>query len=289
MADSQMGDVKAALEFFEQHFDTEKRIDFVGEIPVAIMPSGGSLHVLDKILALEEARASKPRRLAGIATHTEVESFIAHTNRFKDEHSVVFADVEKVKLTTVFDYHQKGPSSSGVQRWGGHRSVYACPLSKQWKLWTENEGREFRQLEFAEFIDANRSDVAGRPEGAPISEDVAAPADLISMARGLVINTKGVFERRINETTGESTLVAKTEHAEGSTKIPRAFLLKLPVFEAGAKYGVEARIRFSLNGGVPIFAYLLVESDLVLRDAFGEVRKRVTDETGLPIFAGTPE
>ncbi len=187
-------------------------------------------------------------------------------NRFKDADSVVFADVVNTKLTAVLDYHRAG-SDSGA-RWGEHRSIYDCPLSDQWELWIANDGKAMTQDQFGEFIDANMTDLAS-PEAT--EKDVAKPADVLLMARNLTVRTKGEFSRIINPTTGEGSLISKLENDTASTTIPRAFLLKLPVFENGTMYRVEARVRFQMQNGP---ADLLVPPLPAERDRARRVRGR---------------
>jgi uncharacterized protein YfdQ (DUF2303 family) len=255
------------------------------DVPVALVPNGMTLTPLDAVLKLGDARAVRPRRLAGTALHQELDSFIAHALKFKDEHSVVFADAASVKLTAVFDYHT-GP---GAPRWGGHRSVYACPLSREWQLWTKFNETTFTQEKFAQFLEDNQMDIASPDADAGEKSLFAAPAAMIEMARKLTINLGVEFKREINQTTGESTLINKSEHGPTSTKIWPAFILGIPVFEAGGAYRIEARLRFSMPEGRPTFSYSLYQADVVKRDAFGEVREEVMKGTGLPVFAGSPE
>jgi uncharacterized protein YfdQ (DUF2303 family) len=259
-----------------------KTVEIVG-IPVAILPVGQVARPMVDVLAISDERAEKPRRLAGTATHQEIDSFIAHANRFKDQASAVYADVTAVRLTAVLDYHT-GP---GAPRWGLHRSLYSCPLSEPWEAWHGFDGKPRAQTDFAQWIEDRMADLTSGKDtdGNPYP----APADVLSMARNLAVYSKGTFERKINPTTGDSALVAKTETETTSTKIPRAFALKLPVFDGGAMWAVEAKIRLTFEGGFPRFAYSLHRTDAILRDAFGEVRARVAKETGLPVFCGTPE
>lgn len=267
---------------------TEVEVDGV-DVPVALTPNGMTLHVLADVIKAADERAQKPRRLRGTATHHELESFITHLNAFKDPASVVFADVNNVKLTAVFDYNVAGAGTEGenVARWGQHRSVYACPLSAEWKRWTGANEQWMGQDKFAQFIEDNMVDLAN-----PSSSDydvMPKPAAVLEMARKLSINIQGEFKREINQTTGESTLINKTEHGPNSTKIFKAFVLGIPVFEAGEKYRVEARLRFTIADGPPKFSYALYQSDAIKRDAFGEVRAKVAAATDLPVYAGSPE
>ncbi len=83
--------------------------------------------------------------------------------------------------------------------------------------------------------------------------------------------------------------MAKVDQEQTSTKLPPVFLIGIPVFEAGARYRLEARLRMQFKEGRPLFSFLLTQVEAVKRDAFDEVRGRVLKETGLPVFAGKPE
>lgn len=262
------------------------RVTDVGGIPLALHANQAGTHVvvLKEALDLADARAAAPRRREGTATHTEVDSFVAHVNRFKDPHTAIFADVHRVTLTAVLDYH-----APDAPRWGEHRSLYACPLSRQWRLWMAASSKVLSQDAFGELIDANMEDLASPDRTGPLDADFPAPAAVLEMARNLVVRTSGNFSRTINPTTGESSLVNKVENESTSTRIPRAFLLRLPVFEAGALYRVEARVRFAMADGRPTFSFTLHQPEEIVRDAFAEVRAKVLAGTSVPMFAGSPE
>jgi uncharacterized protein YfdQ (DUF2303 family) len=258
-----------------------KHEDGETEVPVVVLQgeNGGEKTVILKdALELADSRAERPRARRGTAVLTDVDSFIAHAERFKDEHSAIFADRSGVKLQAVYDYHDDG----GKARWGKHRAAYACPLSRQWKLWLGRNEQPMNQADFGQFIEDNLSDLAAG-EGFP------APADVLLMARKLVVHTKGTFERSINVTTGESSLVNKVENEATSTKIPKAFLLGIPVFEMGEAFKVEARLRFFMQDGGPRFAFSLYQHQAVLEIAFGEVCEKVRKGTSMPLFYGAPE
>lgn len=261
-------------------------------IPVAILKgqNGEQAIVLSEALALADARAEKPRAITGTAVLTDIDSFIAHVNRFKNPDSAVFADRAAVKLQAVYDYHLPSSKASSVgapgnARWRKHRATYACPLSRQWKLWIAHNEQPFGQEDFGTFIDDNMVDLASGVTG----EDFPAPASLLQMARNLVVRSKGTFERKLNPTTGEATLITKDEHEPESTKIYRAFLIGIPVFEGGDPYRVEARLRFSLASGRPQFSYSLFQWERHIEDAFGEICDNVRKGVELPVFFGTTE
>jgi len=283
----QDNNVQAAIEAGKLVADLKTRITEVAGIPVCMIPAGTGMTVLDKVLDLADERAPNPRRREGTTTLSELESFIAHINRYKDSGSIVFADILNMQLTAIYDYNPADVQADAVKslpRWGVHRSVYASPLSRQWKFWAAMENKPLTQDQFGELIELNMSDLASPPEGF----DAPPPAKILEVARTLIVRQKGEFSRSINPTTGEFTLINKNENEESSTRIPRCFLLQLPVYEAGALWQVEARLRFSMQNGRPSFAFVLFEKDRILRDAFNEVREKTAKATGVPILAGTP-
>lgn len=252
------------------------------EIPIVLVNSeeGEQLQVPDRALKLSLQLADQPQRMRGIATHQELASFIAHVKRFKDESSTVWADVDAVSLLAVYNYagNQEAP------RWGDHGAKYICPLSREWRTWLAQNGKPMGHDDFAEFLEANSSDLASAEDG-PWPE----PVRLLEIARTLRIHSKSTFERDINKTTGEYSVIAKVENEATSTKIPPSFIIGIPVFEAGDPYRIEARLRFTVHENRPKFSYHLVQPENIKSDAFNEVRAQVAEKTGLPVLAGQPE
>jgi uncharacterized protein YfdQ (DUF2303 family) len=208
-------------------------------------------------------------------------SFIAHVNRYKvTEQTTVWADAKDFTVQVVFD---DDPAGGDLQRagWGEHRARYTCPRSPEWLAWIALEGKEIGQAAFAQFLEDRLEDIASK-DGFP------KPAELLDMARNLVINATGKFKKTIDPTSGTGTLVCESEHGAGSTRIPRAFVLGLRVFEGGHAYKVEARIRFVMREATPIFSYVLHRRAEIERDAFNDVRETIAKGTGLAIFAGNP-
>lgn len=251
----------------------------VAGIPVALVD--GKVVALENVLGIADQRAAAPRALRGTSKHTELGSFCAHVNRFKDEKSAIFADTNEAapSLTAVLDY--SSANADGGPRWGKHRSVYVCPLSRQWRAWMAIDGKELDQDKLGDFFEEHIEDFASR-------DDLPKAAELVTMARNLQVLTRGEFQRTLNPTTGAQTLINKVEHDQTSTKIHPRFLIGIPVFDAGTKYAIEAVLRMSLKGR-PFFTISFPNAPAALRDAFNDVRDTAQTATGLPVFAGTPE
>jgi uncharacterized protein YfdQ (DUF2303 family) len=252
-------------------------------VPIALTDTDQGVNVLSNVIQEVERRLPGPRRRKGTATHSELDSFVDHVNRFKGGPTTVWADIRNVKLMAIFDYHPQAGAA-----WCEHRSIYACPLSQQWQAWRHISGELLSVADFGAFIEAHRDDITSGKDKE--EKPYPSPASVEEMAMNLHIQTKGTFTRRIDKRTGDFELTCKQETDDSvSTEIPRAFLLGLPVFEGGELYAVEARVRVHLRDGNAKLGIELHRADEVLRDAFGAVRKAVAERCEVPVFAGSAE
>ncbi|HSR79124.1 MAG TPA: DUF2303 family protein [Xanthobacteraceae bacterium] len=253
------------------------------KIPLALEHQGDGesrVVVLDKALESLDARRTGPPRRKGTTRLSEVDSFIAHLLRWGSTATVIYADTAALAFTAVLDDHPPGPEN-GDTAWREHRAHYACPRSAEWKAWTEREGKPMAQGEFGDWIESRLEDlVTGK--GKP------APTEILMMARQLHIRTKGTYERVVDPTSGDYSMVSKSETEPGSTVIHRAFDLAIPVFEGGGRYQLEARVRFVIPESKPAFTFILHRRAEIERDAFMEVRAKVANETKMLLLAGTP-
>jgi uncharacterized protein YfdQ (DUF2303 family) len=239
-----------------------------------------TVKVLTDVIEEMANGAPGPRRRTGSVRLTDEDSFIAFVNRWCSVDTVIYADTAALAFTAVLDDHPAGAEAAET-RWREHRATYACPRSPEWQAWTANDEKWLTQTAFADFIEARLEDMVK-------ADACAAPLDVLQMARQLHIRTKGTFQREVNPTTGDSILVNKTETETGSTVIPRAFAIAIPVFEGGERYQIEARVRFGFVEGSPRFAYTLHRRKEIERDAFGAVRRKIDTATGRLVLAGTP-
>jgi uncharacterized protein YfdQ (DUF2303 family) len=239
----------------------------------------GKVEIADDVQRELDARADRPLRRKGSHVLSELGAFCAFVNRNKTADSAIYADMDSMTLTCVLN--EAPAQATLIAAWRDYRAIYSCPRSPAWKEWTALDGKQMAQEAFADFVEAHLEHLT-QGKGYP------APTEVLQMARDLTVLTKGTYKRTINVTTGASILECKTDTDTGSTVIPRAFLLAIPVFDGGALYQVEARIRMQMVNGAPCFLYQLHRRTEIERDAFGEVRGIAQDQTALPLFAGKP-
>lgn len=262
----------------------------VGKDGVAKLPSS----------IFDDYRAAPVRR-AGTATLTELDSLIAHVNRFKDQDSILFASDNRASpsITAVIDYHRAGAESS--PRFCGHRAKFAFPLSDEWKAWTAANKKAMRMIEFAAFLEDRIIDVLEGGEELPedmarfvkaIGGNIASPTKLMEIAVGLKVNEKSAVGETVNLSSGEGEISFVSQHTDGAgkpLKVPNLFLVGIPVFKGGPAYRIAVRLRYRKADGGLSFWYEMWREDRVFDDAFSEAVTRARDETGLPVLMGSPE
>jgi uncharacterized protein YfdQ (DUF2303 family) len=262
-----------------------------GVPPVVILQQGETETLAAPTLAIEWAdkwrlaHAPGPDFRKGMAIHEELGSFIAHVNRQKSEDSTIWAEFGRMRLLCVFDYHPEGGDVADAAH-GRHRAVYVCHKASEWLAWAEIDGKFMSQDAFSDFVEQRLEDLTSGEKG----ETMPSPASILELARDLKVYATGRFERKIDPTTGSSSLVCKNENDSlSSTPIPKCFLLGIPIFEGGERYRVEARLRMRLCNGAAQFAVILHRRVELERAAFDDVAKIAREKTELPVFQGVPE
>lgn len=247
---------------------------------------------------------SAPRRRAGTAILSDLNSFTAHVNRFKDEDSAIFAcnDRKKPSLTGVLNYHRSGATSD--PRFGDHRAQFNFPLSDEWQAWTAFNGKELPMIGFARFLEDHIVDVTPLPNialGEQATnfaqilggrEKIADAATLMSMALNMQVFEQSNTASSNNLATGEIRADFETIYNDSNgskLNVPSMFVISIPVFKGEAPSQILARLRFRKEGSKIIFFYELWRTDIVFDDAFDNALSKVAGETGVPIFVGSDE
>lgn len=265
-----------------------------------VEPSGRVSVRLESIAKFYDEYRTEPVRRRGIARLRDIDSLIAHVNRFKDSDSVVFANTDRgtPEITAVLDYHRAG--ADGIPRFGVHRSQYTFPVSDEWKAWMAVNGRELSQAEFAEFVEAHIVDVI---EYSPDFKSSAAfaekcgltfatPAQVLELSRGLSVNVDGKLAASVNLQNGVKQIQFTEQHTGENgapLKVPGAFLVGVPVFRAEARYQVCVRLRYRKQGASLVWILDLWRHEEVFDAAILDACAKVKAATGLPLLVGTPE
>jgi len=277
-----------------------------GTVPFAIIPDGQNLRSLKALL--EEYREF-PKRRTGTAVLNELESFLAHVARHKGPDSVIFAKrtEDQPSVTAIYDYNQAGETGEETARHLKHRATYAMPLTKAWQDWKGKDGVDMSQKDLAGFLEEQSMYLVSPPplEGLAPESIVALatengqrpyshPLELRQVARKLRLTQNTDVVSSVDLDSGEVEIgfaQQNTRKADdtASAKVPSLFLLNLPIFEGGANWPLPVRLRHAVEDKKVKWTLSRFRPDLVFFAAFDAVREQIVAESGLPVFAGTPE
>lgn len=239
---------------------------------------------------------TKPQFKAGTETALTLRAFIDLVNRHKTEDSVVFADAraEKPSLTAIIDYHPKDTGTADNRR---QRIGYQFPLSDDWRAWTAQNGQPMLQGDFAAWIEDHIPDLA-YPTARELDlfkslfkAPVADPSQILTVSRGLSIRAEAKVRTAQVLQSGETAIQFEEEHKDSDGKpviVPGVFVIEVPAFFGGAPARLPVRLRYRLKAGTIVWAFELYRPDHYVTDAVRADIETVRNETGLPVFEGTP-
>lgn len=294
--------IEAVRELHGVEILDEDRVDVHLEGEVIVLPKGMTVQDLRPLI---DARLEAPRRTKGTARHTTLASFIDAVNRFKVSvvedgrfGTAVFAadDMAAPKLLCVVDYH-----GHGDPRFGEHLIEYAFPLSDEWRAWQAAfASKGMSQAEFAALLEDRITDVIevgavgerGQKMAESLGLSLAGSASVLALSRGISIKAETRVNSITNLSTGEGKILFEEKHGDeggGAVRVPGGFVVGIPVVRGGPLFQVFVRIRYRLAGGAIVWSFTPHRLDAVFRAAFEEACGQVREQTGVPLFHGTPE
>ena len=247
--------------------------------PLVILPEGFKVGLIPELLPA-------PTRKKGTTVLNDAASFVAVVNDQKGEDTRLFSTIDPPTFTAVFNHH------AAEAGWGDHRARYNAPLAPEWAAWTGMDGKKQNQVDLAQFIENNLVDVAflEPKDGHPGSPDGST---LLEVCRTLEAKKKVDFKSAIRLADG-STQFTYDEDVQGSARqgqlqVPEQFSLAIPVFENGAKWRVDVRLRYRIQDGGNLVMWLeLIRPQKVIEGAVLELREQIAKDTGLQILNGIP-
>jgi uncharacterized protein YfdQ (DUF2303 family) len=244
------------------------------KVPVLFNPKTGQLDALERFMP------HPVRKRANVALRDH-QSFIDYVAKHKEAGTQLFALVTEAggSFTAIIDYHQA--AEIGEARFGEHVVTYTAEHTPEWKRWLAGSGKSQGQVELALFIEDNRYDIVN-PDGASMLEliksfEATAGSDFKSSVR---------LENGDRAIKYTHTTTAKAG-VNGDLLIPDSFFLKLPVFNNGPGYDVEARFRYKIDSGQLRVGYEIVRPHKVIELALTEARTAIQSTLGLTILLGT--
>ena len=146
------------------------------ETEILILPDGNGGLNAQSVKRFGDEYRDSPERRKGTAVMTDLDSLIAHVNRFKDADSALFGidHPDAPGIIGVINYHERVNPAEGETppeddqpprpRFGDHRCRYDFPLSDEWKAWAAADGEAMEMVDFAEFLEDRIVDVMNPPD-----------------------------------------------------------------------------------------------------------------------------
>ena len=245
-------------------------VRMLGAHPLMVVPESSSITCLEKYLPA-------PLRKRGTTVLNDAESFTNLVNAEKTAATRMYGNLINPAFHAIFNDNADGLKPG----WGDHAAKYACPLSSEWKTWLKSSGQQMSQEAFAQFMEANLTDIVSPPA-----------ADMLEISRSLEAKKKVNFASGIrlsngqNELTYEETITGTAQ--KGKLKVPESFTVGIPVLEGGQNYAVEANLRYRIaDQGKLSMWFELVRPHKIIEDAMKAVRNDIAEKTGLVVFNGT--
>lgn len=239
-------------------------------VPVIILSEGQRHIEMEHLLA-------SPTALTENVKVVSVDSFVEYWRRYADNDSVIFVDDKAHTVNAVLDYH------TDMAEWCRHKLTLSLLPTPEWAKWRQCSGKRLGQVEFAEFIQDNMTDVVN-PDG----------ATLLEIVTNLSNHRTAKFASNIRLDNGQVQLTYEEDlrgaAVAGSMSIPQEFELGIRPFARCATYSVGARLRYRITDerNLTIW-YEIKRPDRIEVDAFEGVLGELTDKlgVGVPIFYGS--
>lgn len=253
---SECSDVSAAIVAGMQLSDIDPSRDRVALVP-------GNARIVDL-----EQFGEAPDRIRQNVKIRDAGDFTRYVNRFKNDETTVYANIEQTRFVAVIDHPGKETPT-----WGEHRATYECPLSRSWRVWRGKNGTGMAQAEFAKFIEDNLPDIV-EPNA----------SDILTISKTLEAKKSVDFQSSVRLDNGEVQITYNEEirgtAGKGSLQVPDTFKLGIPVFEGGDHYELEARLRYRVNEGRLGMWFDLLRPERLLEDAFTQTLEKIKEELG---------
>lgn len=237
--------------------------------PYAVVPQGWTVLQFNP-----EMHADIPSRKRASVKFSESASFAEYVKVFGGPGTRIFCERTVAKFEAVIDYHL---AAEGGQRWGCHRAHLELRRTPEWQAWLKMDKQKFGQLQFAEFLEDQTPWIV-RPEA----------ANLLEIALNLEQTSKTQFKSTARLQDGARTFHFEDErNTPTQVRIPESFELALAPFDGSMRHVVKARLRYRVQDGALIFFYVLINPELVEREAVETAIGTIQTHTGLDVLIGT--
>jgi uncharacterized protein YfdQ (DUF2303 family) len=267
-----------------------------------LIPPGNTGSMAGAVAQWQHIEVTPPNKLEVLAPKLitqavqlqTVDAFNAYMHRFKNEDSVIFADIAASRIFGVIDYHSA--SDEGLTkpeaRHTKHTAMLTIPPSLEWGIWTGIDGRMMKHVDFSNFLEENAPDIMPlgqmKDHAGNLIED--APTTLFELVRELQVrSTYGAASEIRN---GDYASIEMQKGDDVTTKrnvsIPVAIDLRIPVYFGEAPIYMKALVRRKVDSGSLSLGFKLVRPEQHRQDEFKRIVGEIEADVGLTTLYGKP-
>lgn len=245
----------------------------------------------------ENAAEVYPPKIIKLTTQLQTSTALAqYLHRFKDDDSIMFADVAGNKITAILDYHvrptanalmgrdqEKGDSAEkpagATPRHSAHRSVLSLKHSQEWATWTGKNERLMSHTDFANFLEENGVDVVQPSGGA-----------LLELCKDLQVKGSANFKSSIR--MGDTVSIEYQKSDDVSTKdnieLPAEIMIVIPVYFGEPAVTMNVLLRRKIEDGALSLGFKIKRLENHKQDEFLRIAHDIETETGVEMVLGNP-
>lgn len=240
----------------------------LADTTAALVPSGYSV---EDLTPLFDKYRETPRRKFADVSHDTADSFIEYWKLFNSEASRIFADPDAVSFTAILDYHGAGTDTPAG--WRKHQSSFTLKQTPDWKTWLGSNRKTMTQLQFAEFIEDNISDIISPPA-----------ADMVEVSRHLEATKNAQFGSSSRTNNGQVQFKYQEEIkatvGSSQVEVPESFKLRLMAYQGTDPVEVTARLRYRIADGKLSMWYDLHRPHKIAEQAFNNALAQIKEGCG---------
>jgi len=243
--------------------------------PFIVLPNTHHAEDISKFLA--------PTRIQAVPQMIEAGSFIDYVNRFKDDDTLIFANVTDNGATfvAIIDYHSADLEPDYCQ----HRVGFNTILTKEWSDWAAANGKRMDQVAFATWLEENYTLIT-EPSGAVLLELVQTLIGKSDVRYNSAIRLKSGSSKLDFEE--DVTLRGTTATKEGEVELPQVITAGIAPFQGTDKYEVKARLKYRIESRKLQLWFETIAPHRIIRDAILGIVKQIAEKTEILPLIGRP-
>lgn len=249
---------ESALRFLREHISGFERIPSDSVSALIALPKDS------RVQSLEEFQP-QPNAIKQTPSFFSCQSFCDYINRFKNEDSTVYLNVDGGKFSAVLDHH--GAESP---QWGRHKATFEPKLSLEWESWRAIHRKQMTQIDLAHFIEERLDDIV-----------VPEPNTMLKAALDFQANENLALASSVNLDDGGVRFTFQKDNASQNVVFPHRVKIRIPIHENEIPVELEVRVRYKAdgNGALRFTCSFVKNPDLVVRSALLTLAAKIRETT----------